>query len=183
MLTRLQETKLGHLFRAFDADANGFIERSDYTTLAQNLAGIRKLAPSSADYDKLEGLVLQTWEELRAFADTDGDGRVGFAEWLAFHDQFLSAPDAFEIFYHRTAEFVFALIDRDGDGRVDLDDHRDFLRAVRVDPGPWAEENFRQADTNGDGRLDYDEVAAVLRDFYYSDDASIPASSWLGPVA
>lgn len=40
---------------------------------------------------------------------------------------------------------------------------------------------FRAFD--GDGGLAYDEVAAVLRDFCYSDDPSIPASSWLGPVA
>lgn len=183
MLTKLQEKKLGNLFRAFDADSNGFIEKADYTALVNNLARLRKLAPASADYAKLEGLVLQSWEELRAFADTNHDDRISIAEWNAFHDQFLSSPDAFKLFYQRTAEFIFALIDRDGDGKVDLDDHRDFLRAVRVELGPWVDENFRMADTNGDGRLDYDEVAAVLRDFYYSDDPAIPASSWLGPIA
>jgi Ca2+-binding EF-hand superfamily protein len=183
MLTRLQEKKLGHLFRAFDADSNGFIEKADYTALVNNLAKIREFSQDSADYAKLEGLVLQSWEELRSFADTDHDGRIGIEEWYAFHDQFLSSPDAFQIFYHRTAEFMFALIDRDGDGKIDVNDHLDYLRAVRVELGPWAQENFRQADTNGDGRLDYDEIAVVLRDFYYSDDSSIPASNWLGPVA
>lgn len=120
----------------------------------------------------------------RAFdADTDGDGRIGIAEWLAFHDQFLSSSDAFERFHRRTAGFMFALIDRDGDGKVDLKDHRDLLRAVRVELGPWADANLRAADTDGDGLLDYAEVAAVLRDFNYSNDPTIPASSWLGPVA
>ncbi len=183
MLTKLQEKKLGNLFRAFDADSNGFIERADYTALARNLAATRGLAPDTDDYAKLEALILQSWDELRAFADTDQDGRIGPDEWSAFHDQFLSSPDAFTLFYQRTAGFVFALMDRDGDGRCDLADHRDFLRAVRVEMGPWVEENFRAVDLDGDGRLDYDEVAAVLRDFYYSDDPSIPASSWLGPVA
>lgn len=182
MLTSLQQKKLGNLFRAFDADSNGFIEKSDYTALAINLGRIRGLAPDSDAFAKLEGLILQSWEELRAFADTDHDGRIGLDEWHSFHDQFLSSPDAFTLFYQRTAGFVFALMDRDGDGKVDLNDHRDFLRAVRVDMGPWVDENFRLADTNGDGGLDYDEVAAVLRDFYYSDDPSIPASSWLGPI-
>ncbi|MFO0626620.1 MAG: EF-hand domain-containing protein [Polyangiales bacterium] len=183
MLTTFQEKKLGVLFRAFDADANGFIERGDYTDLARNIAGIRRVALGTPDYAKLEELILQSWEELRTFADTDGDGRIGPSEWNAFHDQFLSSADAFEMFYQRTAGFIFALIDRDGDGKVDLTDHRDFLRAVRVQLGPWADANFRAADTDGDGLLDYDEVAAVLRDFYYSNDPTIPASSWLGPVA
>lgn len=132
MLTRLQEKKLEHLFRAFDADANGLIKRAD-------------------------------------------------SEWHVLHDQLPASPDAFEIVDRRTAEFMFARIDRDGDGEVNLGDHRDLLRVVRVDPGPWADENFCLADT--DGALDDDEVATVRRDFSYDNDPSIPASSWLGPVA
>lgn len=183
MLTKIQEKKLGNLFHAFDSDSNGFIERADYGVLVNNLAQLRMFAPGSTDYATLEGLILQSWEELRAFADTDGDGRVSLTEWYGFHDQFLSSPDAFTMFYQRTAGFMFALFDRDGDGKVDVNDYRDFLRANRVALGAWVEENFRLADTNGDGRLDFDEVAVIFRDFYASDDPTIAASNWLGPIA
>lgn len=183
MLTTLQEKKLSILFRAFDADSNGFVERSDYTSLAKNLAAMRQVAPGSHEFEVLEGLLLQSWEGLRSFADSDGDGRVSLPEWYSFHDQFLSSPDAFSMFMQATGPFVFALMDRDHDGKCDVGDYRDFLRAHGIHVGPWADENFRHADTDGDGRLDAEELGAVIRDFYYSDDPTTPASNWLGPVA
>ena len=40
MLTPLQSQKITLLFRSFDADANGFVEKDDYLTLTANFAAI-----------------------------------------------------------------------------------------------------------------------------------------------
>lgn len=69
MLSPLQELKQIHYFRIVDADNNGFIEKSDWTTIGENIAAIRGLTKKDKEYQGIQNAMTSMWENIRSYAD------------------------------------------------------------------------------------------------------------------
>jgi Ca2+-binding EF-hand superfamily protein len=104
---------------------------------------------------------LRTMEQMNMI-DTDGDGKVSKAEWLAYREK------------------VFAALDRNKSGKVD---QKAFMQPsndmVSLATGGYArglqtKVMMRKIDTNGDGTVSHDEfIAYQTRVFEMIDKTSI----------
>jgi len=182
MLSDLQKKKLTRVFHVFDIDKNGFVEKSDYQAIIDNLASVRGYAQGSEGYQGLYTKQMMVWEGLASKADKSHSGKVNLDEWIGFHDELMSVEGMYDIMVNGAVDMMFDVLDLNGDGKVSSDEYRAFLKAYRVDVGPWTDTVFRGADRDGDGFMSKDEVFKTVAEFYYSDDPAAPGSGLFGPV-
>jgi len=179
MLSALQRQKLEHFFGVFDTDHDGYLERSDFESLVQNLAAVRGASPGSPDYDDLHSLWMMVWDQLEKESDVNRDDIVSPDEWCNLADQILSSGDGYATVMNAIGLRTFDQIDGDGDGEITPDEWAAFYAAHEIDRAA-ADEVFEQFDTDHDGRLSREETMDRLHEFFNSDDPSAPGNSFFG---
>jgi Ca2+-binding EF-hand superfamily protein len=160
MLTELQQQKLGHMFDAYDADKNGFLEESDFASVGQRLA-----AALNQPQSDISNWFLGFWQGLKTVAGPDG--RVTKADWLGFLDQMWSDEKVYEATIEAGIAFYFKALDANGDGTLSPVEYGKFFGAFSLDPA--MDEVFSYLDINGDGVISLEEYNQLVRQFYGTD--------------
>ena len=179
MLTELQIKKWTHLFKVYDANGNGVVEKSDFEEIFQNVATARNLTQGTPDYDQLHAKFMEDWEHLRKDADKNNDGKVELAEWLEHGDRRINSPDMYQTNID-LAHQIFELFDLNGDGVITLEEYKTILGSWHL-PEDLAAEIFPKLDLNGDGGITKDELVELLGQFHSSDDPEAPGNFFFGP--
>ncbi|MFF0559630.1 EF-hand domain-containing protein [Streptomyces sp. NPDC004266] len=177
MASEFQRDKLVTMFRAFDADDNGYLDRRDFQALAERWKDLPRVRPGSELAARVDTVMLGWWDLLAAHVDADGDGRVDLDEILAMVDRL---PTMREV-VAETAETVFDAVDENGDGRISPVEHRrlvDTWHGESVDLG----DVFDRLDRDGDGHLSRTEFTELWIQFWTSDDPAEPGNQLCGPV-
>jgi Ca2+-binding EF-hand superfamily protein len=177
MLSELKKRKLTAFFKTFDADGNGYIEKSDIEQIVHNLTAIRNEATGSPTHQFLHKKYMSDWEGLLQATDTNGDGKISLDEWFTFHDQQLQAETPYWKAGEKTSiQFLFELIDLNSDGEIGVEEYALFLKAYHVQAS--AQEIFAKLDLNGDGHISLHEFVTLCDQFYTSDEAQ-SQGNWL----
>jgi Ca2+-binding EF-hand superfamily protein len=174
VLGSVVQRKTTALFRIFDSDSDGYWQRSDFERFVERMAHDQGSDTESQEVQALAGVYMQLWEAMRP-ADTDGDARVSLDEALAFQEQNFTSEGVVAF-----ARAIFPVLDSDGDGTIGLDEYRSLLKTSSVDPA-IADEVFPRLDGNGDGRITSSEFEQLYLEYFLSDDADAPGSSFWGP--
>jgi Ca2+-binding EF-hand superfamily protein len=182
MLTPLQELKQTHYFRVIDVDKNGFIEKSDWIKIGDNLAAIRGISKGSKEYITIQSNMDITWNNLREYADRNNDFRVSLDEWLNFEDEkVINCDDEwYDSYVNNTVRSLFDILDENKDGVISVEEYLQLMVSFRVQPSDGVEA-FHKLDSNNDGLLSKEELLAAVYDFHRSNlpDAN---GNWLfGP--
>ncbi|MET9229610.1 calcium sensor EFh [Lentzea sp. NPDC003310] len=168
MASEFQRSKVDRVFRAMDADGNGFLERGDFELLARRWAAVR-----GGDHALLSAVMLGWWDTLSHAAG--GSARVSLDDVLSVVDVL---PDNIEPVLG-TADAMFGAVDADGDDFVSEDEYQ-----VMIDvwAGGSTETVFAKLDLDGDGRLSRNEFTTLWAEFWAGDDPEAPGSYVFGPV-
>ena len=177
------DRKLARRFRTYDTDGDGFIERGDFVAAAARLGDEFGRAPGSPVRQRLDELCVGLWEHLSAVTDTDGDGRIGPAEYkAAFAAGLLETPTSFDEGYRPFLDVIMQIADVDGDGKLVADDHVRWTGSLMSLPEADAREVFRRLDQDADGFITTDDLLEAIREYYFNDDPDSAGSWLLGPL-
>ncbi|MFG2608434.1 EF-hand domain-containing protein [Streptomyces sp. NPDC048514] len=177
MASEFQRDKLLNMFRAFDADDNGYLDQRDFQALAERWKGLPRVRPGSELAAQVDTVMLGWWDHLAAQADTNKDGKVDLDEVLAMVDRL---PTMLEV-VAATARTIFDAVDENGDGRISPDEHQrliDTWHGASVDVTGL----FDHLDQDGDGYLSRSEFTELWIQFWISDDPAEPGNQLCGPV-
>lgn len=177
MLTQFQERKLAKMFDLYDVNRDGYIEAADYARVGEGFARGTGCAPGSAEYDNLRATYLGFWEQLRQSADTDNDGKVTRAEFIASYETLLAMRETIA----GVARGILQMTDRDGDGKITLAEFSANMQAYGVD-ALAAAEAFDHLDRNRDGFIDNEELLRNVEEFFFEEDESAPGNWLVGPL-
>jgi Ca2+-binding EF-hand superfamily protein len=169
------------MFRVYDADGNGFIEKVDFTIIFERVAAVMGLLPGAAEYEPLRKQFLFVWENIRSLADANGDDKVSEEEWLRYSHRMSQSPVLYERDAGALSELMFNLFDADKDGRLTLDDFRRFFRAFRIDEA-LAAGTWDKLGQKAPGFLTRAEGLVYAKQFYGSNDAADCGNYLLGPL-
>ena len=117
MLTNLQKRKLTRFFSVWDANGDGTITTEDPKQVAQNLAKLQGLEPSSPEHERFHIGFMAYQDDFLKAVDVDESGRVTLEEWLAYHEEMLQDEERFERTALMSVKVMFELMDRNGDGK------------------------------------------------------------------
>ena len=178
MLSDFRRRKVASGFAELDVNGDGRIERSDIDLLIRNHGEAYGYEPGSAEYEDLLSRTMAIWDQLRRF-DTDGDGAVSLAEYVAGWDAFMAQHEVFMAGMDQLVESFFAMADRNGDGLISEEELILHYRAWRH-PEAKAREAFGRLDRRGRGGISRSDWMQNLEEFYYSEDPEAPGN-WLAP--
>lgn len=179
MLSDFRRRKVASGFTQLDVDGDGKVESSDIDLLVRHHGEAYGFEPGSAEYEELSARTMAIWEQLQQF-DTDGDGAVSLAEYVAGWDAFLEQQDAFMAGMDQLVESFFTMADRNRDGLISEDELVMHWRAWRH-PEAKAREAFGKLDRGGRGGISKADWMRNLEEFYFSEDPEAPGN-WLAPI-
>jgi len=114
MSTQFRQRKFAKVFDLYDVNKDGYIDAADYARVGQGLGTATGSAPGSAGYEKMRSDYLEYWDQLRLGADTDHDGRVSQAEFVAHYETLPAIKETILA----VVQGILRLTDRDGDGKI-----------------------------------------------------------------
>ena len=177
------ERKLARRFRTYDTDGDGFIERADFVAAATRLGDEFGHGPGSPVRQRLDELCMGLWEHLSTVTDTNGDGRIGPAEYkAAFAAGLLETPTSFDAGYRPFLDVIMQIADVDGDGKLVADEHVRWTGSLMSLPENDARDVFRRLDQDADGFITTDDLLEAIREYYFNDDPDSTGSWLLGPL-
>lgn len=179
MLQDLPRRKLTRMFRYLDDDGDGVLVRGDYDRICRSLLRVLAAPPGSEGEAEIEASYATEWAELEELSAARGDGRVTLELWLAYREEQLRGPDAFEVMIDPYVGTVFTHLDRDGDGRLTSDDVRRYLGLYGM-PAEDLDEILEKLDPERRGAFTRVEIGELARQFYFSTDERAPGSWLLG---
>lgn len=169
MASEFQRCKIASVFDAMDGDGRGHLVAGDFADLAARWTTLRGLPPDSAEFARLQAIMLGWWSALSAAAAT-GD-RVDLADVLTVVDQLPSMLDAVTA----TADAMFEAVDENADGEISRAEYRQLIEA-------WngrltdTDEIFDLLDLNGDGHLSREEFRQLWVQFWAGDEPDAPGT-------
>ena len=104
MTTQDDLQELQNLFLKLDTSSDGFLSMEELKT-----GMVKSIGLSAASTD---------WKELFEFMDTNGDGKIDYAEFTT------AAIDRRIILNKKNLEASFAIIDQDGNGEISIQELR-----------------------------------------------------------
>jgi Ca2+-binding EF-hand superfamily protein len=175
-LSEFSDQKTNRIFRVFDTDGDGVIERSDFDLAAGRAGEAFGLGPDSPAAQALQQANSHLWTVLAA-ADTDGDGRISLADSKDAATG-LQADPAYAAALDALFDALVAIADGDGDGKLTQDEYIRLFAARAGVAEDHAGVAFRRIDTDGDGFVTAEEIKAAIREYHLNDDPE-SAGAWL----
>lgn len=173
MASDLQRRKVSGVFRAMDADKDGFLEKSDFEALTARWVRIREGAGEA----RLSAIMMGWWETLLAASDLDRDNEVTLDEVLLVVQRLGEMTDVVA----GTARAMFEAIDEDVDGKISAAEYHQLIEAWAGEPTD-TDEIFPLLDLDGDGYLSEDEFTELWTEFWAGDDENSPGTLVFGRI-
>lgn len=160
MASELQRRKVLGVFRAMDANGDGFLEEADFAALTERWAAIRGVARGESDYERLREIMMGWWKTLLAAAGQVPDHKITFGDVLTVVDSLAGRHSAVA----NTADIMFEAIDEDHDGRISQSEYRRLIEAWNG-RNTKTEEIFPRLDLDGDGYISRAEFTELWTEF------------------
>jgi Ca2+-binding EF-hand superfamily protein len=167
MASDLQRRKVSGVFRAMDANKDGFLEESDFEALTARWVRIR----GGAGEARLTAIMMGWWATLLAASDLDRDNRVTLDEVLFVVERLGTMTDVVA----GTARAMFEAIDENGDGKISAAEYHQLIEAWSGEPTN-TDEVFPLLDLDHDGYLSEAEFTELWTEFWAGDDVDAPGT-------
>lgn len=181
MTIDLQQRKFAEHFDLHDLDLDGFVEWSDYETLAADLINVLIPARYAADRRALVDAFRNWWARLCHAADTDHDGRISKVEYVSAMEDGLLDTEADVQTVLIIADALLNALDTSGDGRLSPEEYARLFDAIGVDR-EVSIPAFHRLDRDNDGAIGGDEWRAAVIEFFLSADPDAPGNWLLGQL-
>ncbi|MGW4115695.1 lipase family protein [Actinosynnema sp. NPDC004786] len=149
-------------FDLLDATGDGYLRRDDYEVFALRLVQAFGHPPRSPAAMAVRSAYRALWRALAAESDTDDDGRVDKAEFLAWAGR--ATHEVFDRTLRPLATAVLALVDVEGTGVVRRDGFLTLMARCGL-PDADARTLFDRLDADHRGTLGTDEIVRATREF------------------
>lgn len=180
MLTELQTKKLTYFFHTFDADKNGFLEKSDFDKIVKGFAEAYNITQGSETYQYISSTYAKRWDDLSKKADTNADNKVSLDEWLSSQDKLLNDSKS-DFLWLRIASMFLEIQDVDKDGSISVEEYKTMYKIHGIGNESLAAEIFAKLDFDGDGKISKNDAMNLVADFYLSDNPQAPGNLFFGP--
>ena len=185
MANSVMQQRFGSLFDAWDANHDGYIAADDVAAYAHKLAEMRGYAKDAPAVQNLVDELGSEWQQMSGAADSDHDGRIERAEFVAFAEgmsamlgQLAAAGQPWP--FDSWVDGLFGVLDADKDGRITPEEYHQVMTAIGVADKMDVESVFKGFDKSQDGYLSRDEFAQVSRQFWLNADPNTPGHHLLG---
>lgn len=176
MLTELQEKKIRHLFRVFDMNNDGVLDKNEYINLFSGLAETIGYRNNQYSYKKLQKLPFLIWRKMHSFFECDLNKNINQDQWVEWANHVLkelnSNPQAKEnilSFYFK----IFDILDINNNKFISLNNYKKCFNYFRLKGNPDA--IFYRIDIEKKGQISRKNFGQLFLE-YYGQDIDAPGN-------
>jgi len=181
MLSEFQQSKIEKLFWFWDADANGFLERADFSLVGEKLSEERSWRKGLEAYNFLMQRLMEYYDEAEKFADVNKDNKISLSEWLTFCDTFIHDKEMYQTTVTNFAQAVFDACDIDDNGVLERGEF-ELLFRVYGKTNKHADLAYDLITVQNSIPLTKERLLALLDDFFLSEDQMKLGNYFFGPL-
>jgi Ca2+-binding EF-hand superfamily protein len=163
-----------------DPTGDGYVTRDDYEAFALRLVQAFGQPPGSPAAVAVREGYRRLWRALADRAETDRDGRISEAEFLAWIAA-VGGDDGFDDEIAPLARAVVALADDDGDGVLSEPELQRLLVACGLSDAQ-SRRVFAELDQDASASIDTTELVAAIRAFCLDPSAHQPGAWLFGAI-
>lgn len=167
-------------FSLLDATGDGYVTRDDYEAFGLRLVQAFGQPPGSPAALAVREGYRRLWRALADRAETDDDGRISEAEFVAWIGA-VSDDDGFDDEIAPLAQAVVALADDDADGVLTEPELRRLLAACGLSAAQ-SQRVFAELDLDASASVDTAELVAAIRAFCLHPAAHQPGAWLFGAI-
>jgi predicted esterase/Ca2+-binding EF-hand superfamily protein len=167
-------------FSLLDPTGDGYVTRDDYEVFALRLVQAFGQPPGSPAALAVREGYRRLWRALADGAETDGDGQISEAEFLAWIGA-VNDEDDFDDEIAPLARAVVALVDEDADGVLTERELERLLAACGLSPAQ-SQRVFADLDVDRGASVDTAELVAAIRAFCLNPAAHQPGAWLFGAI-
>jgi Ca2+-binding EF-hand superfamily protein len=167
-------------FSLLDPTGDGYVTRDDYEAFGLRLVQAFGQPPGSPAALAVREGYRRLWRAMADRADSDRDGRITEAEFLAWIGA-VSSDDGFDDEIAPLARAVVALADDDTDGVLSEGELRCLLDACGLSTAQ-SQRVFAKLDLDGSATIDTAELVAAIRAFCLNPAAHQPGAWLFGAI-
>lgn len=178
-MSDLLDRKLKHFFTLMDRDGSDTVELNDYLAIADSVSRAFGMDDGSTGHQELRQVFARFWEDIIKPMDTDGNGHVTFAEYLAAYNAGVrDDPHGYERI-RPISDAIINLADIESNGKITEDDFALALSGYGV-PEPECRAAFAALDKDGSGFLTPDELQEATEQYFLGTDPALPGNTLFG---
>ncbi|MFD9307254.1 EF-hand domain-containing protein [Streptomyces sp. NPDC060048] len=177
------DQKLSRAFAMLDVDGDGHLREEDLLVLSERLAAAFGMSGDAAKIARLRGAHTQLWAQDLSPMDTDGDGQLDRAEFIAGLREAV-ANDLGGIL-GRLGVMVDAwmdICDTDDNGLIDENEYQTMLIKTMGGSPEDLKAAFAKLDADGDGTLSREEIRRATEEYWTSEDPNAPGNRLFGAL-
>jgi predicted esterase/Ca2+-binding EF-hand superfamily protein len=167
-------------FSMLDPTGDGYVTRDDYEAFALRLVQSFGEPPGSPAATAVREGYRGLWSALAERAETDHDGRISEAEFLAWIAG-VDDDDGFDEQIAPLAQAVIALADDDGDGALTEPELTELLVACGLS-ADQSQRVFAELDADASASIDTGELVAAIRAFCRDPSGHQPGAWLFGAI-
>ncbi len=181
MLSGIRKKKIHRLFKAYDANGNGYLDMNDLILLTKNVCKEFGWRAGSQQENKFKSVFFKIWSKLFREADLNHDHKVSLAEFSNYFERITSSEEQFFLHIKPYMDELFLVIDSDHDYLLSKSDFINFFNAFSLE---WehAETVFYSIDGNGDGKISHLEFYNTFYEFFMSDNPKLASKNLFGKI-
>ncbi|WP_018657778.1 EF-hand domain-containing protein [Actinomadura flavalba] len=174
--------KIEASFRWMDDDEDGYFTEAEHAEMGRRAASALGHEPGGDAEQRMIDAYLHIWQRLHAPLDSDGDGRISRAEYIAATTAVAGDPALAQRTLGELADAVMTVADQDRTGTLTLPEYLAFISGHAPGlPSAVVTEAFTRLDLDGDGAIDHAELTRCVLDYYTSPDPAAPGNWFFGP--
>ncbi|MFV0138028.1 EF-hand domain-containing protein [Streptomyces sp. HMX87] len=168
MTTALANDRLLKRFQKWDADADGQLEREDFTEEAAKIAHAFGKAPDAREVQALRDAFDSLYNYLAREAGVPSGGAISQDAFLRVTGNLIyqGGEANFNRALGPVVKAIIGICDKNADGKINAEEFEAWMAGIGVNRSE-AREAFTQVDTNGDGELSLNELLAAVRDYHF----------------
>ncbi|CAK1583636.1 unnamed protein product [Parnassius mnemosyne] len=176
MVSEFRRRKYLEVFKTFDSDASGTIEKKDVEKSAEMLA--KQCKVDEAKQKEYLNTMLKIWDGLQSQADLNKDGHVTVDEWVALWDSYAKNPSSAHDWQNLYCKFTFQLLDTGNDGLINREEFVKVHEALGVNKNE-AEDSFQKL-SKGKASISLADFQELWKEYFTSEDAIAPGNFIFG---
>lgn len=168
MTTVMAKNRIKHRFDKWDANGDGFLERTDMEQEAEEITRAFDKDPSSPEGQAIKAANAGLFDLLAGQAGVSANGRLTEEQFRSTAENliFEQGEAAFNRALTPLVEGIIRLCDKNADGKINRAEFRSWL-SVFGHSAADADDTFAQIDKDGNDELTTDELLGALRDYHF----------------
>jgi len=183
-LSDFQKKMAINLFQnIYDTNRDGVVEKVDFDECLEKIGKVHHWGSNDTAYKEAQATLLKIWDNLRALADVNNNGKIELEEWCKMWGNCIddvAAGKGFPAWQQDYMEFMFYANDTSGDGFIDQEEYAQVFQLFGFSMDEVKTCFAKISEGCKDNMISKDDFQKLWQEYFIAEDAGAKGNFLFG---